>query len=568
MKTPAQKDIVNALLEKGLIDKGALDAISETIKTSGGNLMRELVESGAVRGKDLLVVLSLETGIPPVDPMRIKLDDVAMGMVPEKIAKKYNVIPLSRVGDNLTLVVSDPADILAIDDVKTVARCDVHLALATRQDILATLKKYFSACGKDISTIIDTGGEKEHDIEVFEAPDSFRDLDYAKDSDAAPIVKMVAVIISEAIRKRASDIHIEPQEYSLRVRYRIDGELHDVFDLPKKYQNAVLARVKIMSTLDITENRVPQDGRFRIKTVGKEIDFRVSVLPTVFGNKIVLRALDKSNLSVGLESLGFLPRPLADFKTALEVPFGIILVTGPTGSGKSTTLYSVLNKLNVPEKNIVTIEDPVEYQVEGITQMAVRGDIGLDFAAGLRSILRQTPDVIMVGEIRDHETADTAIKSSLTGHIVLSTLHTNDSIGAITRLVNMGVEPFLVASSLIMSCAQRLLRRICPACKTEISIPLDVRKELAAKYPEVKEADKFYEGRGCSKCDNTGYLGRLGTLETLLMDDEMRNLVTSGESEEKIKEYLRSKNFRTLRENAITKLCKGWTTLEEVLRVT
>ena len=569
MKIPTQKDIADALFKRGLIKKDDLEEMLKNIKTGGGgDFIKALFESGAVKEKDLLMILSLETGIPPVDLSRVRLDDESMALVPEKIAKKYNVIPLSRVGDNLILVVSDPADILAVDDVKTVSKCDVHIVLAARQDIQSALKRYFSQGDSGVSNIIDADQDGEHTIEVFEKHEGFENLDYAEDSDAAPVVKMVSVIISEAIRKRASDIHIEPQEYSLRVRYRIDGELHDVFDLPKKYQNAVLARVKIMSTLDITENRIPQDGRFRVKTMGKEVDFRVSVLPTVFGNKIVMRALDKGNLSVGLESLGFLPAPLADFKKALEVPFGIILVTGPTGSGKSTTLYSVLNKLNVPEKNIVTVEDPVEYQVEGITQMAVRQDIGLNFASGLRSILRQTPDVIMVGEIRDHETADTAIKSSLTGHIVLSTLHTNDSVGAITRLINMGVEPFLVASSLIMACAQRLLRRICEDCKTEISIPADVRANLEAKYPEVKKIDKFYEGRGCSKCNNTGYLGRLGTLETLLMDDEIRELVTSGGSEEKIKEYLRSKNFKTLRENAITKMCKGWTTLEEVLRVT
>jgi type IV pilus assembly protein PilB len=324
-----------------------------------------------------------------------------------------------------------------------------------------------------------------------------------------------------------------------------------------------------MSTLDITETRTPQDGRFRINMERKEIDFRVSVLPTSFGNKIVLRALDKSSLSLGLETLGFLPGPLADFKEALSRPFGIILVTGPTGSGKSTTLYSILNELNVPERNIMTVEDPVEYQVQGLTQIAARPDIGLDFSSGLRALLRQSPDVIMVGEIRDFETADIAIKASLTGQMVLSTLHTNDAVGSITRLANMGIEPFLIASSLIMACAQRLLRKICPHCKAvDDNISKDVLKDLGTKYPEVLKADKFYKGKGCAKCNETGYLGRLGTLETLLVDDKIKEMINKKESEGNIREYLKSKDVKTLRENAITKFCKGWTTLEEVLRVT
>ena len=357
-------------------------------------------------------------------------------------------------------------------------------------------------------------------------------------------------------------------ETLVRVRYRIDGQLHDVFDLPKKNQNAILARLKIMSNLDITETRIPQDGRFRIKTEKKEVDFRVSVLPTSFGNKIVLRALDRSNLSVGLETLGFLPGPLEDFKKALDKPFGIILVTGPTGSGKSTTLYSILNAMNTPDRNILTVEDPVEYQVAGITQIAAKSDIGLDFTSGLRAILRQSPDVIMVGEIRDLETADIATKASLTGQLVLSTLHTNDSVGAITRLVNMGIEPFLIASSLIMACAQRLMRKVCPSCKAETKIPEKLRKEIMEKYPEAMESGEFFEAKGCKRCNGTGYSGRLGTLETLLVDDEIKAMINNRASEETIKKYLREKKVMTLRDNAMIKFIKGWTTFEEVLRIT
>ena len=567
MKTPRPKDVIDILLKKKLIDDKSVEKLPDQEIQNGG-IIKALVDNGVVSNKDLIAVLSAQMDIPLVDLTRMEINDDVMALIPQKIAKKYDVVPLSRIGDNLTVVVADPTDIMAIDDIKTVTRCEVNIVLATRQDIQSLSESFYKEKGNGITAIMDEAAESGNEIEVLEETGSFDPLQYMDESEAAPIVKVVAVIISEAIRRRASDIHVEPQERSLRIRYRIDGELYDVFDLPKKYQNAVLARLKIMSTLDITENRVPQDGRFRIKMEGKEIDFRVSVLPTVFGNKIVMRALDKGNLSVGLETLGFLPEPLKDFQKALEVPYGIILVTGPTGSGKSTTLYSILNSLNVPEKNIVTVEDPVEYQVAGITQLAVQPEIGLDFASGLRSILRQTPDVIMVGEIRDPETADIAIKSSLTGHIVLSTLHTNDSVGAITRLVNMGVEPFLVASSLVMSCAQRLLRKICPHCKIENSISADVRKKLEEKYPEVKKVDKFYEGRGCSRCNNTGYLGRLGTLETLLMDDELRAAVTAEVSEEEIREILKGKHFRGLRENAITKFCRGWTTLEEVYRAT
>ncbi|MCK5451465.1 MAG: type II/IV secretion system protein, partial [Candidatus Omnitrophica bacterium] len=454
-----------------------------------------------------------------------------------------------------------------IDDIASVTGSSIKLILSTRHDIEEAIGNFFKSGEEDLSAIIE---EEEEDVDI-EIVGKFQDVDVSeikKESTAAPIVKMVDLMISEAMKKRASDIHIEPQEGMLKVRYRIDGELHEAFDLPKQNQNAILARLKIMSNMDITESRVPQDGRFRVKFGMKDIDFRVSALPTSFGNKIVLRALDKSNLSVGLDALGFLPEPLADFKTAIARPFGIILVTGPTGSGKSTTLYSVLNQMNTPEKNIVTIEDPVEYQVAGITQIAAHADIGLSFAMGLRAILRQSPDVIMVGEIRDIETADIAIKASLTGQLVLSTLHTNDAIGSITRLANMGVEPFLIASSLIMACAQRLLRRICPNCKTETKISKEVLSEIREKYPQAKDVNKFYIGKGCSKCGKTGYSGRLGTLETLLVTDELREMINRGEPEEKLKAYLKTQGMKTLRDNSMVKFFNGDTTLEEVLRVT
>lgn len=558
--------ILSALKESGIVDEKRLEDIAKNAKKKNEAVnINTLLESGIVSEEDIMNILSRELDVPPIDMSRVTVDPEVMKLIPEKLARRHTVIPLSRVGNVLTLVVSDPTDVLAIDDIKTITGCDIELLLATRQGLLNTLRVYYETEEKEMSTIIE---EEESDIQIIGKDDGIDVSEITKESETAPIVKIVGLVVNEAIRKRASDIHIEPSEKSVRIRYRVDGELHEQYNLPKANQNAILARLKIMSNLDITENRVPQDGRFRVKVDNKEIDFRVSSLPTTYGNKMVLRALDKENLSIGLESLGFLPEPLEDFKTALARPFGIILVTGPTGSGKSTTLYSVLNAMNVPERSIITVEDPVEYQVAGITQIAARPEIGLDFANGLRAILRQSPDVIMVGEIRDFETADIAIKASLTGQMVLSTLHTNDSVGAITRLINMGVEPFLVASSLVMACAQRLLKKICPHCKVEAEIPKDALKEIRAQYPEARDVKKFYRGTGCAHCNDTGYLGRLGTLETLLINDVLKDMINKRKPEDEIRKYLNSRDVRTLRDNAMRKFIKGWTTLEEVYRVT
>ncbi|MBM3251749.1 MAG: type II/IV secretion system protein, partial [Candidatus Omnitrophica bacterium] len=372
--------------------------------------------------------------------------------------------------------------------------------------------------------------------------------------------------VKEAVKQRASDIHLEPTENGLRIRYRVDGALHDAYNFPKKNQNAILTRLKIMSRLDITEWRLPQDGRFKARYANKEIDFRVSVLPTTFGQKIVLRLLDKANLSIGLDGLGFFPETTAQFKEAIAQPYGMILVTGPTGSGKSTTLYSIINQLNTPERNIITVEDPVEYELDGITQLQVIPEIGLTFSNGLRSILRQNPDVILVGEIRDSETADIAVKASLTGQLVFSTLHTNDAAGAITRLIDMGVEPFLVSSSLIMACAQRLCRRICPACKEPYEVPKNLLDKIGLK-PE--KGAVFYHGKGCKSCLNTGYKGRMGLLEVLMIDDQIREMVVKRATSDEIKNYaLKNRGMVTLWDDAIKKFSLGLTTLEEVLRVT
>jgi type IV pilus assembly protein PilB len=569
MEKSLKDRILKAFLEKGVIDRERLEALQkEAQQADGGDIIKMLAESDIVSDLEFLEVLSMEMGIPPIDMSRIVLTPKIMNLLPEKLARRHCVAPLSKTGNNLTLIVSDPTDIVAIDDVKMITGCDVELMLAARKGLEEALRVFYKVEEESMSTIIEEDEKGTEEVEVIGKHEGVDVVEITKESTTAPIVKMVDLIISEAIKERASDIHIEPEEKNLRVRYRVDGNLHDAFDLPKRNQNAILARLKIMSNMDITETRVPQDGRFRIKLARKEIDFRVSSLPTTSGNKIVLRALDKSNLSVGLETLGFLPEPLADFKTALSTPYGIILVTGPTGSGKSTTLYSVINEMNSPEKNIVTIEDPVEYQVEGITQIAARPEIGLTFSGGLRAILRQSPDVIMVGEIRDFETADIAIKASLTGQMVLSTLHTNDAVGAITRLVNMGIEPFLVSSSLVMACAQRLLRKICRHCEVEAEIPKEVLRKIKEKYPEARHVDKFFRGAGCARCGRTGYHGRIGTLETLLVDNPIKEMINQMKPEAEISEYLRTKGVKTLRHNAMLKFIKGLTTLEEVMRVT
>jgi type IV pilus assembly protein PilB len=569
-KTSIKQKVVDSLIEKGMADKARVERLFKEKEQDEKDFFSLLISDAAVKEKDLVVTLSELLGVPPIDIKRFSLDENVMKNLNEKLVRRYGVLILSRIGNSIVLVTSDPTDILAIDDIKSVTGCDVELVLASASDINDSIEHFYSS-GEEEARIADLITEEEDpagDVEFMERTEEFDLRSASEESNMAPIVKMVDLIIAEAIKKRASDIHVEPEERILRIRYRIDGRLHTVFELPKKNQNAIIARLKIMSNLDITETRVPQDGRFRIRLDSREIDFRVSILPTTYGNKVVLRALDKSNLSIGLESLGFLPGPLEDFNTALSRPFGIILVTGPTGSGKSTTLYSILNKMNTPGRNIVTVEDPVEYQVPGITQIAAKPEIGLDFAQGLRAILRQSPDVILVGEIRDYETADTAIKASLTGQMVLSTLHTNDSVGAITRLINMGIEPFLVSSSLVMACAQRLLRRICPNCKTELSLPDNVLAELTEKYPEAAGVKKFYHGKGCARCNDTGYKGRMATLETLLVDETIREMINTKVSEEEMRKYLIERGVRTLRDNAMIKFFRGMTTLEEVMRVT
>lgn len=582
-----RENIIEILVKSKRLQPRQIEKALEIQKEKGVPLRRVLVEQGFISEEELLSLLSGQLYIPILHLTKFKFDPQIIKLIPEHIARQYCLIPLSRMGNNLTVAMADPLNIFALDDLRTLTGCNIDIVLSSQEEIINALNTQFHLEFKDMQQIIDF---TEQGLEAKEAELSRQDeielSGVLKESKRAPIVKLVDLILVQALKKRASDIHIEPEEDCLRIRYRIDGSLYDIFKLPKVNQNAILARAKIISNLDITESRIPQDGRFKVKFEGREVDFRVSSLPTTYGQKFVLRALDKSNLSIGLDQLGFSKAPMAVFKEAVNKPFGMILVTGPTGSGKSTTLYSILNQLNTPQRNIITIEDPVEYQVEGITQIQVKPDIGLDFVSGLRSLLRQSPDVIMIGEIRDSETADIAVKASLTGQLVLSTLHTNDAISSITRLIDMGIEPFLVASSLIMLCAQRLCRRICLKCRQPVDISdkflqsigftqhiLASQKETEKaefnKEPETKEKVIFYTAKGCQYCNNTGFYGRIAILEAIMINDTIREMIMKRKSIDEIKQYAILKcGMKTLRDDAYFKVKMGLTTIDEVIRVT
>jgi len=564
--------LADILISGKLVDKAQLDKALAVQKKSGGSLSKILVDEGYISQKSLMVALSHQLSIPPIDLSKYKIDSQVVRLIPEKVARQYSLIPISKIGTALTVAMADPLNIFAIDDLKTLTSFKIEPVIATEDDIKEALHTAYAAHAQEqeIANILQGSGLDE-DVEVLTEEEEKVDVgEVSEESLKAPIVKVVSLMINEALKRRASDIHIEPCEKFLRVRYRIDGTLHEALTLPKKNQNAIIARLKIMSKLDITETRAPQDGRFTINFEGREIDFRVSVLPITYGGKVVLRALDKTSLSIGLDKLGFLPGPLKTFTTALTKPYGMILITGPTGSGKSTTLYTIISQMNSVERNIITLEDPVEYELEGITQIHTRPEIGLTFASGLKSVLRQSPDIIMVGEIRDFETADIAIKASLTGQLILSTLHTNDAAGAITRLIDMGVEPFLVGSSLILTSAQRLMRKICPSCKVPEDIPRNVLERIGLNFDELQKrgAKVFYKGAGCPRCNGTGYYGRIAILEAMLIDDTIRDMAMRKASSDEIKNYAVKQGMMTLRDNAMENFINGITTLEEALRVT
>ncbi len=556
--------IIRNILLKGNADRKVLDEISGNYPNFN-DFKEALIRDNIVSREDILLIFSKEYKIPYLDLDKYRFSSENKKLLPKQLAFKYKLLPISKMGNVLTLATANPLDIIALDDINIACSFNkIGLVLSNEDKIEKVLNELYSE-GEKLAFLAD---KDEEDLSVKEV--SYKDghdlEEMLKESKRAPIVRVVDLIIYEGLKRRSSDIHIEPMQDNLSVRYRIDGVLRHGLTLPKKNQSAILARLKIMASLNITEFRIPQDGRFKIKLEEREIDFRVSSLPTNFGEKIVLRILDRSTLSIGTKKLGFSDVPLKLFEQALSAPFGIILVTGPTGSGKSTTLYSVITQLNTADKNIITIENPVEYQIEGITQIQVKPEIGLGFASCLRTVLRQSPDVIMVGEIRDSETADIAIKASLTGELIFSTLHTNSSAGAITRLVDMHIEPFLLASSLIAATAQRLVRKLCPKCRIKYKIKEELLKKM--NFP-VTLGNEFYKTKGCAYCNKTGYRGRIALLEVLLIDDVIKEMIIKQAAEEDIIKYAKeNKEFTFLKEDGFDKCLNGVTSLEEVLRVT
>ncbi|MFC1576234.1 GspE/PulE family protein [Candidatus Omnitrophota bacterium] len=558
--------IMSALCKKELLCEEDIKKALEIQKQKGGKLSDILVAMGAVSRGDLVATLSKELGIPPIDLSRYKIAPATIKLVPKKMAKNYHVMPVSRIGDFLTIATADPLNVFATDDIASVTGCKISMVIANEKDLDEAIAEHYEAgTSEAIEKIID-GIKLGSDIEVLEEKEesisSSQLMDLVED---APIVKITNMLLAEGVKLRASDILIEPLESSLRIRYRIDGILKEAEHPPKKIHAALVSRLKVMSGLNIAERRLPQDGRFKIRMQSREVDFRISILPSSNGEKVALRILDKNQAMLDLEKLGFEKETLQNIINAAGKPHGMILSCGPTGCGKTTTLYSVLKYVDSPDKNIITAEDPVEYQLDGINQLAVRPDIGLTFAGSLRSFLRQDPDIIMVGEIRDFDTVDIAIKAALTGHLVLSTLHTTTASGSLVRLVNMGVEPFLITSSVIIIAAQRLLRKICENCKESYKID-----EVLAKRLQMRPGDKrtAYRAVGCKSCGGTGYKGRIGLAETLALTPEVRRLILEKTEETKIRKQARKEGMQTLRENGIRKILRGITTIEEVLRVT
>ncbi|HEX7079061.1 MAG TPA: type IV-A pilus assembly ATPase PilB [Candidatus Eisenbacteria bacterium] len=559
-----QENIGLKLLEARLITPESLQKAQLQVKTGGGNLTAALVKVGAVTEEDLVKFLGELYGVPSIDLSSFMPDPSVVKLIPADVANKFQVVPVSRSGRRLTVAMANPSNIFAIDDIKFITGCEVQPMVAPEASIKKAIDKAYDSAAS-FETVM-RGMEDE--IEVIEdAEDDTPEVSLLGEAEQAPVVKLVNSLISDAVRKGASDIHIEPYEKSLRVRFRIDGTLYEMMSPPFRMKAAIISRLKIMAELDIAERRVPQDGRIKLRLLGRTIDLRVSSLPTIYGEKVVMRILDKGNLNIDLNKLGFQERALSDFSRAIAQPYGMVLVTGPTGSGKTTTLYSALSKINVPETNIMTAEDPVEYNLEGINQVLVNDDVGLTFAAALRAFLRQDPNIIMVGEIRDVDTGSIAVKAALTGHLVLSTLHTNDAPSTINRMIDMGIEPFLVASSTNLIMAQRLLRRICNTCKTDVKLHPEVLRELGLSEDEAKK-ESFKEGKGCVDCNNTGYRGRMGVYEVMPLSAKLRDLILDRASVSEIKKQAVTEGMLTLRADGLMKLKKGLTTAEEVLKET
>ena len=606
------KKIGEILLKAELISNDQLHQALQEQKRTGERLGSLLVKMGFLAEDEILSCLSKQFGVPAIDLETFQIELSVLETIPVKTAKKYTVIPISRVGGTLTLAMADPSDIFAIEDIKFMTNFNIEPVVASERAIISAIESQYLKKPKQKMSSVKVGEEKtigldykDFSVKEDEIEESTIDADAADapmvdindfeamvkgavdqvevveeedeefnplEAENAPVIKLVNGILLNAVKRKVSDIHIEPYEKAYRVRYRLDGSLHQVMGLPLSLKNAITSRVKIMSQLDIAEKRLPQDGRIKLKFgKRKEMDYRVSVLPTLFGEKVVLRLLDKSNLQLDMTKLGFEPISLERFRKAIQSPFGMVLVTGPTGSGKTTTLYSALSSLNTPDVNIMTAEDPVEFNLMGINQVQMHDDIGLNFAAALRSFLRQDPDVILVGEIRDFETAEIGIKAALTRHLVLSTLHTNDAPSTISRLINMGVEPFLVSSSVLLIVAQRLLRRLCD-CKQSKKVPDEVPKEVLVRAgftsQEAEEITEIWGPKGCPKCNNSGYKGRVALYEVMEMSPVIREMILQGASTDELRTKSEEEGMLTLRRSGLQKARDGITSLEEVLKVT
>ncbi|MGI8812712.1 MAG: type IV-A pilus assembly ATPase PilB [Pyrinomonadaceae bacterium] len=603
------------LVRENLVTPQQLREALDYQRTSGGRLGSNLVKLGIISDDVITAVLSRQYGVPSINLDLFQIEDVVIKLISQEVALKYTVLPISKVGATLTLAMADPTNVFAMDDIKFMTGLNVEPVIASEASIQSAVGKYYSGTtqidifdaaiafetekvtvkngkngasknGKsivkgperlseaDLSVTLETfdfhGGESE-EFEIVEDNDEIDLATLARASEDAPVVRLVNVLMVDSLRRGASDIHVEPYEKDFRIRFRIDGVLYDVMHPPMKMRDALISRLKIMSKLDISEKRLPQDGRIKIKVKiddrSRELDFRVSTLPTLFGEKVVLRLLDKDKLMLDMTKLGFEAESLEKFQRAIANPYGMVLVTGPTGSGKTNTLYSALQTLNTSETNIMTAEDPVEFNLEGINQVQMKEQIGLNFAAALRSFLRQDPNIILVGEIRDFETAEIGIKAALTGHLVLSTLHTNDAPSTISRLVNMGIEPFLVATSVNLIQAQRLIRRVCKDCKEEVHMQPEALVEIGFSQEEASTV-KLYKGRGCETCLNTGYKGRVGLYETMEVTDELRELIIIGASAIELRRKAIELGMITLRGSGLAKLREGITTIEEVVKET
>jgi len=582
------------LVRENLISPQHLRQALDYQREHGGRLGFNLVKLGLVSDDTITAILSRQYGIPSVNLELFDIEDSVLRLIPQEVAQKYSVLPLSRVGATLTLAMVDPTNVFAMDDIKFMTGLNVEPVVVAEASVQQAISKYYSTSREielaSVAPEVASNGngfsdadlvsldnlDLDHsvsaeDVEVFEENDEIDLSSLTRMSEDAPVVRLVNVLLVDALRRGASDIHVEPYEKELRIRFRIDGVLYDVMHPPLKMRDALISRIKIMSKLDISEKRLPQDGRIKIRVKvdsrSRELDFRVSTLPTLFGEKVVLRLLDKEKLMLDMTNLGFEPDSLVKFQRNIAKPYGMVLVTGPTGSGKTNTLYSALQSLNPVDTNIMTAEDPVEFNLPGINQVQMKEQIGLNFAAALRSFLRQDPNIVLVGEIRDFETAEIAIKAALTGHLVLSTLHTNDAPSTISRLMNMGIEPFLVATSVNLIQAQRLIRRICKDCKKEHPTPHEALMEIGFSAEEVKTL-RTYKGRGCPSCNETGYKGRIGLYEVMEITDEIRELILIGASALELRKKSIEDGMISLRESGLQKIRNGVTTIEEVLRET